>query len=65
MYNNGLIFLTGGSGMVGRNIIKTFNGSGWDINAPDRSTLDLSDRLATLKYIKNLKPDIIMLQPNF
>ena len=60
MYNKGLIFLTGGSGMVGRNIIKTFNGSGWEINAPDRSTLDLSDRLATLKYIKNLKPDIII-----
>tara|TARA_B100001123_G_C15311900_1_gene1024700 strand:- start:1695 stop:2636 length:942 start_codon:yes stop_codon:yes gene_type:complete len=60
MYNKGLIFLTGGSGMVGRNIIKTFNGSGWEINAPDRSTLDLSDRLATLKYIKILKPDIII-----
>ena len=60
MYNNGLIFLTGGSGMVGRNIIKNFNGSDWEINAPDSLTLDLSDRSATFKYIKKLKPDIII-----
>ena len=54
------IFLTGGTGMVGRNILESKIVDSYDIIAPPRSELDLFNKDAVYKYIKKLKPDLII-----
>ncbi len=46
--------------MVGRNIIALAKEQGFEIDAPDRSTLDLLNYEAVLDYIKQSKPDVVM-----
>lgn len=55
------IFLTGGQGMVGRNICayaSRFNHI--TVDAPTRSELNLSDMLAVKKYLERSAPDIVI-----
>ncbi len=54
------ILLTGGSGMVGKNILEHPNINKWEIVAPTRSELNLNDYSAIEKLIIRFKPDIII-----
>lgn len=56
----GIVLLTGGSGMVGRNILEHPSAQEWKIFSPGRSNLDLTDYRATVAYLDVLKPDIII-----
>lgn len=47
----GKLLLTGGSGMVGRNIQAHPLAAGWQILAPGRAELDLTDRRAVADYL--------------
>jgi len=52
--------LTGGNGMVGRNILNHHLSVNWDILSPPSKELDLTDFDATISYLKKTKPDIII-----
>ncbi len=56
------VLLTGGSGMLARNISEVWGekGSNYELVTIGRDTVDLRDRSATLNYIKRLAPDKIM-----
>lgn len=54
------IFLTGGSGMVGRNLLEHPLADNYDILAPSSDVLDLRDTLDTQNFISNTKPDIVV-----
>ena len=54
------LFLTGGGGMVGRNIRAHQAAKTWDINAPTSSTLDLTDAAAVTDTLAELKPDVVV-----
>lgn len=54
------VFLTGGNGMVGRNIIESGRAAAHEIIAPGSRDLDLTDRAATRKRIAEAAPDIII-----
>ena len=54
------VLLTGGSGMVGRNILSHPASLEWNILSPSSKELNLTDYTATLNYIKKTKPDIII-----
>lgn len=54
------MLLTGGSGMVGRNLQEHPGISKWDLYAPTSSELDLTDTFAVYEYIKNLSPNIVV-----
>jgi GDP-L-fucose synthase len=60
MQNKSRLLITGGNGMVGKNIIEHARASKWELLAPGRNELDLTDYGATEKYIARLKPDIIV-----
>ncbi len=54
------ILITGGNGMVGKNILEHKNASNYEILAPSSSELNLRDFDSVDKYIKQNKPDIII-----
>src|SRR6185437_11984416 len=54
------VLLTGGTGMVGRNLLEAPGAGAHAISAPPRSELDLLDPGAVLSYIGRLRPDIII-----
>ena len=54
------IFLTGGRGMVGRNILDHPLAAHYEILAPSSVELDLRDAGATKQYINQAKPDIVI-----
>lgn len=56
------ILLTGGSGMVGRNVIKAAkkHSSIEVLYSPTRAEMNLFNYEETLSYIKNVKPDLII-----
>jgi GDP-L-fucose synthase len=54
------IFLTGGSGMVGRNILEHPLGSQLTILSPSRSQLNLFDYNAIFDWLKKEKPDAVI-----
>ncbi len=54
------LLLTGAHGMVGRNIQEHAAASGFDMLAPGRAALDLTDYPATLAYLQAHKPDIVV-----
>ena len=54
------MLLTGGSGMVGRNLQEHPGILEWDLYAPSSVELDLTDSTSVFKYIENLSPDIIV-----
>lgn len=54
------MLLTGGSGMVGRNIRDHAMASEWIILAPSSSELDLTDAEATARYFQARQPDIVV-----
>ena len=54
------ILLTGGRGMVGRNIIEHPLAVGLDIYSPSRNDLDLRDKYGVYRYLEELQPDLIV-----
>lgn len=54
------LFLTGGSGMVGKNLLEHIDESKWRVVAPSRAELNLTDFQAVLVYLKELQPDLVI-----
>lgn len=54
------ILLTGGSGMVGRNILEHPSAGDWTILAPTSRELDLTDAEAVAAYVAGHKPDLVI-----
>ena len=54
------LFITGGSGMVGQNIKEHKLADLYEIIAPNKKELDISDFAATKNYIIKTKPDVVI-----
>ncbi|MEP0638093.1 MAG: GDP-L-fucose synthase [Roseobacter sp.] len=54
------LLLTGGRGMVGRNICDHAMAAGWDIDAPGSDQLDLTDAAAVRLYFDGNTPDLVI-----
>jgi GDP-L-fucose synthase len=54
------VLLTGGGGMVGRNVLDHPLARGFDIHAPSRAQVDLRDKASVRRYVADLKPDIVV-----
>lgn len=54
------VLLTGGRGMVGRNILEHAEAARWEMLTPSRTQLDLTNYNATLGYLQASRPDIII-----
>lgn len=54
------VLITGGGGMVGRNIAADSRSAAHDVLAPTRAELDLTDAVATRAYITRHRPDLII-----
>lgn len=52
--------LTGGNGMVGRNIRQHPDAGQWDILAPSSAELDLTDFAATTRFFNAERPDVVI-----
>ena len=56
----GTLLLTGGRGMVGRNILEHPLAEKWTILAPGSNELDLTDAAAVNAYLAHKKPDTVI-----
>lgn len=54
------VWITGGNGMVGRNLLEHPRAAFWDVVAPNRNELDLTDRQAVKAFVKVCKPDLVI-----
>jgi GDP-L-fucose synthase len=54
------VLLTGGHGMVGRNLREHPGVAQWDLRAPSRAELDLADFDATQSYLRSWTPDVVI-----
>lgn len=54
------ILLTGGNGMVGRNILSVAEPHGFVFDAPTKEKLDLLDAKAVIEYIKSSNPNVVI-----
>jgi len=54
------IFITGGSGMVGKNILDHPKALGFDIMAPSRNDLNLLDRASIVDCLAKFKPHFVI-----
>jgi GDP-L-fucose synthase len=54
------LFISGGNGMVGRNVLEHPAIVRWDVAAPKRHELDLMDRTATFAFLNRFKPDMVV-----
>lgn len=54
------LLLTGGRGMVGQNILEHPLSKNWDIAAPSRAELDLTDADAVKVYVDRFRPDVVV-----
>lgn len=54
------VLLTGGRGMVGRNILEHSGAAAWEVFAPTRAELDLTDPAATRRYVADIRPDVVI-----
>lgn len=54
------LLLTGGSGMVGRNILEHPSAENWNIVAPSSNELDLTDPGSVEVFVRRIRPDIIV-----
>lgn len=57
---NESIFLTGGTGMVGKNTLERLKSDGYHVLAPSRSELDLLNQDEVLRYFKFNKIDTVI-----
>ena len=55
------VLLTGGTGLVGRNVIERFSGEdGIELICPSREELDLMNTADVLSYVEGCRPDVIV-----
>lgn len=54
------VFLTGGGGMVGRNILEHPLAGNWDFVAPGSRELNLADFEATRRFVADVRPDAVI-----
>jgi len=54
------ILLTGGRGMVGRNILEQAEKRGAEVHAPTSEVLDLTNAAKTAEFVQSLQPSIIV-----
>jgi len=54
------LWITGGAGLVGRNLREHRGLRDWVVAAPSRSELDLTDYAATLAFAKAFAPDMVV-----
>lgn len=54
------ILLTGGSGMVGRNVLDLAAARGITLTAPPSRELDLRDAVATARFVADMAPDFVV-----
>jgi len=54
------VLLTGGRGMVGKNILEHPAAARWEFLAPGRDQLDLTDYKATRDYLQDHRPDVVI-----
>lgn len=54
------VLLTGGTGMVGRNVLEAAASGGIAIDAPRRSELDLLHYEQVLAYLRRTRPDVVV-----
>ena len=54
------VWITGGNGMVGLNLREHPLAAGWEILAPCRRELDLTDRRATAEFARRDCPDLVI-----
>ncbi|MCC5953296.1 MAG: dTDP-4-dehydrorhamnose reductase [Acidimicrobiia bacterium] len=52
------VLITGAAGQVGRELVERFEG--YDLAAPDRSSLDIGDRDAVLGAVTTFEPDVVV-----
>lgn len=55
-----IVLITGGRGMVGRNLIESTAASSYQIVAPTSAELDLLDRVSVMEYVARLGPEVII-----
>jgi GDP-L-fucose synthase len=56
----GTVLLTGGGGMVGRNVAEFPAAAGWTLVAPTSRELDLRDAQATAEFVRKVRPDVVI-----
>ena len=54
------IYVTGGSGFVGSNLVRVFRERGAEVVAPTHADVDLTDPRATVRSIEDARPDAIV-----
>ena len=54
------ILITGGSGMVGKNVLAILSNHDHELLSPNSTQLDLTNYKETIKYLKKNKPDFII-----
>lgn len=54
------VLVTGGTGMVGRNILESQSLRGLEVLAPARAELDLARFDAVLEHVRRTKPDVVV-----
>lgn len=54
------VLLTGGSGMVGRNLLADPRAAAHEIFAPARAELDLTDAASCRRFVADLAPDLVI-----
>lgn len=54
------IFLTGGTGMVGRNVLEHPSAGSHEIYAPTRQEVDLENYVAVFEAMERFKPDVVI-----
>jgi dTDP-4-dehydrorhamnose reductase len=54
------VLVTGGGGQVGTELAAAFSAAGWDVDAPARAELDVTDRAAVHAAIEGARPDAVV-----
>jgi dTDP-4-dehydrorhamnose reductase len=52
--------VTGAAGMLGQDLIALLAGSGAEVTGLDRSALDITDRAATARAVRDVRPDVVV-----
>jgi 3-oxoacyl-[acyl-carrier protein] reductase len=56
----GTIVITGGEGGLGRAVAEVFRNAGWEVRAPGRQELDVTDPEAVATYFARLETDLLV-----